>query len=479
MSDQDRYKALQLAGLSKDTADTFRNPNYDKWTREAQGLAPSKEATEAAQRLKNAWVEISEVVQNFVTKVLTKVEPYVTKIVGAFSGWYEANQKIISSKIDEFFGVVSDFFNKTDWSEVSTQLRGAGNDLIVVAKAIAEITKNIADFIRQTDDFKKQDESIFGKQDDGTPNQIARGDEEPNLHRLGRWWRGEPNPPEMHGAPDADPNAVRGIRNNNPLNLTAVPGQEGLIGSDGRFGVYKTMEDGISSDLNQLLLYQDRDKLSTVNDIISKWAPPSDNPGITEGYIAQVAKALSVKPTDKIDLHDQKVAEAMIAAMARKETGVAVDPGAIHRGVALRLAKSAHPAPATAPAPAPSPPATATAPRPLSPYADLLRGLKTPPAQAPAPATGPRSDHPLLSPFADLLRDPTFRGIPNARAFQVPATLQPMTNNNQTTSDNSSTVTTGDIHIHTRADSPNGIAEAVKQRLGELSHAAQAQGAMA
>ncbi len=45
--------------------------------------------------------------------------------------------------------------------------------------------------------------------------------------------------------------AVRGLRNNNPLNLSYLQGQPGVTGSDGRFGTYANLTDG--GDLDEEL----------------------------------------------------------------------------------------------------------------------------------------------------------------------------------------------------------------------------------
>lgn len=123
----------------------------------------------------------------------------------------------------------------------------------------------------------------------------------------------------------------RGIRNKNPLNLQYVPGQ-GAIGSDGRFGVYGTMEAGVAAAARQLLLYQDRDHLNTISGIINKWAPPSDH-NDTAAYIQQVAGLLKVDPNQPINLHDQNMMAALVLGMAKHETGRSLNPGEVLRGV--------------------------------------------------------------------------------------------------------------------------------------------------
>ena len=153
------------------------------------------------------------------------------------------------------------------------------------------------------------------------------------LQRNVPWLAGPSTPPPTlpGGAPGASGGDPRGIRNNNPLNLGYVPGQQGAIGTDGRFGVYASMEAGVAQANRQLLLYQDRDHLLTLRQMISKWAPNNENN--TAAYIASVAGRIGVNPDQQINMRDPATARGVIAAMARVETGREIDAGAIERGV--------------------------------------------------------------------------------------------------------------------------------------------------
>lgn len=125
----------------------------------------------------------------------------------------------------------------------------------------------------------------------------------------------------------------RGVRNNNWLNLSYVPGQ-GAAGSDGRFGVYNTPEAGIAASENQLLRYQ-ANGFDTIGKIINRWAPPGEND--TAGYIADIAKQTGKDPSAKFDVRNKDDAAALIAAMARHETGRTIDPAVVNRGVGQAL----------------------------------------------------------------------------------------------------------------------------------------------
>lgn len=179
------------------------------------------------------------------------------------------------------------------------------------------------------------------------PSGGERVGEQPTLREMaGAWIRAR-----MGAAPGGAASAPRGIRNNNPLNLSYMPGQ-GAIGSDGRFGQYATMEEGIAASHRQLLRYQDQGT-DTIRGIVSRWAPASDGNN-TGGYILGVSSATGYGPDQKLDLRDPVVAGRVIAAMARREVPGGVPQSVIDAGVARSLAPSV-PGPYSPGAPAAAP----------------------------------------------------------------------------------------------------------------------------
>jgi hypothetical protein len=88
-------------------------------------------------------------------------------------------------------------------------------------------------------------------------------------------------------------NAPRGIRNNNPGNIVygKFAQSMGATGSDGRFAVFQSMEDGIKAAVKLLEGYVAKGT-DTVRKIISKWAPANENN--TSAYVDAVAKKLGI-----------------------------------------------------------------------------------------------------------------------------------------------------------------------------------------
>ncbi|EMC4334347.1 hypothetical protein QMS76_03915 [Cronobacter sakazakii] len=113
--------------------------------------------------------------------------------------------------------------------------------------------------------------------------------------------------------------AARGIRNNNPGNLEASDSNpwQGQTGSDGRFAKFETPEHGIRALGRNLLSYQ-RQGIDTVNDIITRWAPPEDN-NDTAAYIKAVCAQLGVTADQQLDASNPDTLKALCAAIIHHE----------------------------------------------------------------------------------------------------------------------------------------------------------------
>jgi|GEM_PF-1371066 len=116
-------------------------------------------------------------------------------------------------------------------------------------------------------------------------------------------------------------NAPRGVRNNNPGNIQKGVGFAGEVeGNDPRFASFESPEAGIRGLAVNLLTYQRRHGLDTVQAILNRWAPSSEND--TGAYVQQVARALGVQPDQQLDLNDRSTLERLTAAIIRHENGV-------------------------------------------------------------------------------------------------------------------------------------------------------------
>lgn len=95
------------------------------------------------------------------------------------------------------------------------------------------------------------------------------------------------------------PQSPRGYRNNNPLNIRFSESNDwyGQIGRDKASGgmcVFGNMRSGVRAAFRLLYAYQWRHNKRTVRDLISRWAPKSENN--TEAYIKRVCDWMKCEP---------------------------------------------------------------------------------------------------------------------------------------------------------------------------------------
>lgn len=114
--------------------------------------------------------------------------------------------------------------------------------------------------------------------------------------------------------------APKSVRNKNPGNLRFIRTNpfNGQTGDDGQgYGVYSSLLLGTRAAFLNLRNYFTRDGLDTVREIITKWAPHSENP--TTAYIDFVCGQLGVGPDQALryDVHSR----SLIKAIARFEAG--------------------------------------------------------------------------------------------------------------------------------------------------------------
>ena len=149
--------------------------------------------------------------------------------------------------------------------------------------------------------------------------------------------REDPQTMTQHGAkhlPEYNWKA-RGLKNNNPGNIKVGKEKwEGVVGHDGNFLKFKSMEYGIRALAKILLTYQNKYNLDTVEQIITKFAPRKDhNP--TGKYIADVCEYMNVKKDQKINLSDKHILLDLINAMIHMETGRDQPDTVVLKGIQL------------------------------------------------------------------------------------------------------------------------------------------------
>lgn len=116
---------------------------------------------------------------------------------------------------------------------------------------------------------------------------------------------------------------TRGIRNNNPGNLRHSRNQwQGLATrqDDSDFCTFTSLSWGIRALIVTLKTYHNKYGLSTVREIISRWAPTNENN--TDAYVRSVATALGRDADEPLDLNgNPQLYLALAKAIARHENG--------------------------------------------------------------------------------------------------------------------------------------------------------------
>lgn len=114
-------------------------------------------------------------------------------------------------------------------------------------------------------------------------------------------------------------NTSRAERNNNPGNLE-FRGQRGATPEDGsgRFAKFGSAEEGVAALARQLQLYGSRG-INTIEKIISKYAPPSENN--TAAYVNAMVNRLGVASTKELDLNDPATLSGLIKGISKHEAG--------------------------------------------------------------------------------------------------------------------------------------------------------------
>lgn len=108
---------------------------------------------------------------------------------------------------------------------------------------------------------------------------------------------------------------------NNPGNIrnTGIQWQGADLDNSGDFVKFDTPEDGLRAMMLNLQNQQKLHGATNLNDIVSRYAPPSEND--TDGYIKFVSDKTGIDPAQPIDMTDKDTALAVTKAMVHREQG--------------------------------------------------------------------------------------------------------------------------------------------------------------
>lgn len=117
---------------------------------------------------------------------------------------------------------------------------------------------------------------------------------------------------------------IRGYRNNNPLNIRYVTsnhwaGSITIDKKDSQFEEFTSLYYGYRAAFVLLYNYIHKTRLCTIRDVISKWAPSSENN--TKGYIVYVCNYSGIKEDAKLYFSNPLMMIPIVIAMTMVECG--------------------------------------------------------------------------------------------------------------------------------------------------------------
>ena len=114
----------------------------------------------------------------------------------------------------------------------------------------------------------------------------------------------------------------RGLRNCNPGNIRQSRSNfkgEVRPSRDSAFKQFESMAYGYRAMFVLLNSYHKRYGLTTIREMISRWAPPSEN--FTEGYIRFVSERSGIDADAEVDSRSERDMVPIVAAMSEIENG--------------------------------------------------------------------------------------------------------------------------------------------------------------
>lgn len=132
----------------------------------------------------------------------------------------------------------------------------------------------------------------------------------------------------------------RGIRNNNPLNIRKGDAWLGMVDNptDPEFVQFVEMVYGVRAAFIILHRYFTVYRIDTIEGIISRWAPSTENN--TKSYIRAVCQRTGLDASDKLCYKDTETMVKLIDAMIWVECGCTIDRNIILRAYALVFKRS-------------------------------------------------------------------------------------------------------------------------------------------
>lgn len=130
---------------------------------------------------------------------------------------------------------------------------------------------------------------------------------------------------------------ARGMRNNNPLNIRIGNAWRGerTENTDGEFEQFICIHYGLRAGFILLRRYIEHYKLNTITQIVSRWAPATENN--TKRYIKNVMAMTGFAEDKQLNFGDRTEMVNLVSAMIRVECGITLPDADIIAGYELAL----------------------------------------------------------------------------------------------------------------------------------------------
>jgi hypothetical protein len=108
------------------------------------------------------------------------------------------------------------------------------------------------------------------------------------------------------------------------IRKTDIVWQGKIVGNDPEFETFSAPEYGIRAAAKILQNYQEKHQITTLREVINRWAPPSEND--TSAYVQAVSIWSDYEPDDPLDLNHYETTYRLLRAMTRMENGKPPEP---------------------------------------------------------------------------------------------------------------------------------------------------------
>lgn len=347
----------QLFGIDADTLLMLENGQDKRLEAERQyhqklaafGIDP-EQAAKAGVDFNNSLRSVKDTFSDLWIVIESKLTPVLTPLVDQFERWAETHAGDVAQGIADAVQQLANWVQSVDWKKVGddidtvyhaiggmkgvlagialiqlapivggilnlaaavTQLGAAASGIAIGALGkvlgVAELAVHSDDLNQNEDDYLAQKQAAGAGVDPSTFDFNGPANRVGDQSYSGRISGQSGNFDVGTGADDWSDGdkrrsreaASRGIRNNNPGNIEygKFAKSLGATGSDGRFAVFQSMEDGVRAAMQLLESYVARG-YDTIRKVIARWAPNSENN--TAEYIDSVAKKLGISADSKL-----------------------------------------------------------------------------------------------------------------------------------------------------------------------------------